>query len=50
MSLWRVNQKFCKFWVSVQSANTLQDIAVVKFVGLASKCKLLSNKFWKTVG
>ena len=50
MSLQHVNQKFYKFWVSIQSANTLRDIMVVKFVGLASKCKLLSNKFWKTVG
>ena len=44
-----VGKKLSKLWVSIEGTNTLNYIAMVKFVGLASKCKLLPNKFWKSI-
>jgi len=49
MSLWCVDQKFCKFRVSIEGTNTLDDVAMIKFVSLTSECKLLSNKLWKSI-
>ena len=49
MFLWCVNQKLCKFWVSIQDTDTLCYIAMVKFVGLAGECNLFSVKFRESI-
>lgn len=49
MFLWCVDQKLCEFWVSIQDANALYYIAMVKFVGLAGECNLFSVKLRESI-
>ena len=49
MPLWCVNQKFCKFWVPIEGADALDNVAMIEFIGLAGECNLLSNKIWKPI-
>jgi len=49
MSLRCMDQKFRKFRVSIEGTNTLDDVAMIKFISLTSECELLSNKLWKSI-
>lgn len=49
MSFRCVYQKICKFRVSIEGTNTLDDVTMVKFVSLTGECKLLSNKLRKSI-
>ena len=47
--LWCMGQKFRELWVTIENANTLDYVAMIKFISLTVKCNLLSNKLWKSI-
>jgi hypothetical protein len=47
--LWCVDHKLCKFRVPIEDTDALDDVAMIKFISLAGKRNLLSNKFWKPI-
>ena len=49
MFFWGVGQKWHELWVSIQHADTLDYIPVVKFVLLASDRNFLPNKLRKPI-
>ena len=44
-----MGQKVCKLWVSIENANTLDYVAMIKLISLTIKRDLLPKKFWKSV-
>lgn len=44
-----MDHKLCEFWVSVQDMDALYYVMVIEFVGLASKCGLISDKFQESI-
>lgn len=44
-----INQTLCKFWITVEDSDTLEDIAAIKFKLMSFKVNFLSKELWKSV-